>query len=273
MITSFLLYNLMNSKPKTLLIINIFLFLVMVTVNALAILLPLNGNSTEALANADPNLFVPAGLTFSIWSLIYIYLLISIIYQIFSFSNSKNNIVQKFLKKQNYLFALTCIFNSCWLFCWHYRELLLSIICMLLLLTSLIILYMNVGINAKGESPAERWRLHLPFSIYLGWIIVATIANITSVLVHFNWSQWGLSQIQWACIMIGVATIISFLFLKRYHDIIYAFVIIWAFTGIIIKRTGTDVEFTKLVVHSAYVGIAGNFLLCILHFKKWKSME
>ena len=80
-----------ESKAKILIIFNTITFILMVTVNALANLLPLNGLTTGEVSDSYPNLFAPAALTFSIWGVIYTGLTACILYQVGVFKG-KNGI-------------------------------------------------------------------------------------------------------------------------------------------------------------------------------------
>ena len=60
---------------------------------------------------------------------------------------------------------------------------------MVVLLLALIAIYLRLGTGFSRVSPAETWLVRVPFSIYLGWITVATIANITSLLYFWDWND------------------------------------------------------------------------------------
>ena len=66
----------MNVSKRRILfaILNITGFVIVVAVNVLAVRLPLNGSTPQQISDQYPNLFVPAGLTFSIWGIIYLLL-------------------------------------------------------------------------------------------------------------------------------------------------------------------------------------------------------
>ena len=164
----------MNNKSLSL--INILLYMGMVVVDALANILPINGMKTGELSDMYPNLFVPAGMTFSIWGVIYALLLFMVIYQVVAVFGKKERFALS--KNQGYVFALTCILNTAWILTWHYQQVLLSVIVMIGLLLCLISLYNGV-FNAKILKVPARIAYRVTMNVYLGWISVATIANIT----------------------------------------------------------------------------------------------
>jgi hypothetical protein len=233
-------------------IINLLLFVAMITANALANALPINGFTTGELSDMYPNLFVPAGVTFSIWGLIYLLLLVFIINQTVAAINKKAS-ANLLSPLATWAFALSCLFNALWIITWHYRLVFLSVVVMILLLMTLIYLVKRMD-KENIDSLWARFAIKLPFSIYLGWISVATIANITALLVHWNWNGFGIPENIWTIIMIGAGTVLSILFLYRRADIFYSLVVIWAFYGIIIKREASE-PLQMDIVYAAWTSI------------------
>src|SRR4030042_324851 len=179
-----------RQKNTLLSILNLIGFLGTLIVNGLASTLPLNNKTTGELSDQYPNLFVPAGLTFSIWGIIYILLAIFVIYQLIS-AIRKDTQTISFIDKIGVLFFITSIANIGWIFAWHYQVLPLSLILMLILLGTLIAIYLRLGIGQSNATKTEKYMVHLPFSVYLGWITIATIANTTALLVNIKWDRFG----------------------------------------------------------------------------------
>lgn len=212
-------------------------FILMVTVNALANILPIAGITTGAVSDSFPNLFAPAGITFSIWGIIYLLLALYTLYQLGMFQKNNSTDVS-LLKQVGSFFAFSSVLNSIWIFCWHYNVIFLSVILMLLILLSLIAIHLVL--RNKPMTLKERFFIKLPFSIYFGWITVATIANITALLVTMNWSGWGLSEPVWTSTLIIVGTLIGITTAILARDIPYVLTLIWAFAGILIKHTSAS---------------------------------
>jgi len=208
-----------------------------IVVNALAVLLPLNGKTTQELSDALPNLFVPAGITFSIWSVIYLFLIVFMIYQIIDLVKKRD---MPYIEKIGGWFILASLANILWIFLWHYEYVPLSLGAMLLLFVSLLMIYRRLNIGLSAVSLQEKIAVHSTISIYFGWITVATIANATAVLVSFNVGDLLLGEATWAILVLAVATLITILMILRKKDIAYSLVIIWALLGIVIKRLGDD---------------------------------
>lgn len=252
-------------KKKLLQIGNIFAMIVTIIVNALAVMLPLNGKTTEYLSDKYPNLFVPAGITFSIWSIIYILWIVFAIYQAKDISK-KEKINMPFLEQITFLFILSCIANISWIFLWHYEFVSLSLFVMIILLLSLISIYMRLNIGKSQVSIKEKLCVHVPFSVYLGWITIATIANITAFLVSENWDGFGISELNWTIIIIIIGTILTILMLALRKDITFSLVVLWAFFGIWMKRMmqpniTTNIDVATTVSIASVIILAGLFVL------------
>ncbi len=224
----------MINYQKILQLLNILAFVAMITVNALANILPIAGKQTGELSAQYPNLFVPAGFTFSIWGLIYFLLLCFTLYQargLFCSDADSSRIPDKIRE----LFFITCILNISWILAWHYELVLISVIIMLCLLSCLIIIYLRLKIGIEKPLKTEKIMMHIPFSVYLAWITVASIANITAFLVYIEWNRFGMSELFWFITMISICTIIGLITLYRRRDIFFCLVIIWSFVGILLR--------------------------------------
>lgn len=229
-----------ESKAKTTVqLLNIAAFLGTILVNYLANAVPLGGRSTGEISELYPNLFTPAGYTFAIWGLIYLLLALFVIYQAKDIHKlNKDPIVEKV----GGWFFVASLANMAWIFAWHYLLPGLSLLIMLVLLVSLIMIYLRLGIGREQVSVMRKYLVHLPFSVYLGWISVATIANVSAYLVSVEWGGWGLSQVTWTVIVIIVGTLIALNALRSRGDVFYSLVFIWAFIGIFVKRVTADVS-------------------------------
>ncbi|MBY6035842.1 tryptophan-rich sensory protein [Fictibacillus nanhaiensis] len=206
--------------------LNILSLAAVIFVNYLANALPLNGNTTGELSAKYNVLITPAGYAFSIWGLIYTMLVIWVIYQA-----SPRHIHNPMFQKLGYWFVVNCMLNIIWIFVWHYEKLYLSLIVMIGLLISLIVIYTKL--QGKDLHP---WFVRIPFSIYLGWVSVATIVNTAVVLNYSGWDGFGLSSETWTFIMLIVAVIISLLFTVKNDDLAYPLVFVWALVGIGIRH-------------------------------------
>ncbi|MBK6794963.1 MAG: tryptophan-rich sensory protein [Anaerolineales bacterium] len=203
------------------------------TVNILASTLPLNGQNTGEISDRFLVYFVPAGYVFAIWGIIYIGWIAFTIYQ---FQPAQKESPR--LRNLGYLFAISGIFNAAWLVCWHYNLFGLSVLVMLTLLGLLIASYLKLNIGRTPVSIAEKWSVDIPFSVYLGWITVATVANISDWLYFVNWSGFGIAPQTWAVTMIVIATMLGVLMTVIRRDSGYVFVLVWSFAGIALKQAG-----------------------------------
>ncbi len=256
--------------------LNLIGFLAVIVSNTLAVLLPLNNNTTQALSDKYANLFVPAGLTFSIWGVIYILLGIYTVYQMviaFKPASPKRDILDRI----GIWFFISCIFNTGWIFAWHYEVMWLSLVIMLLLLASLLVIYLRLGTGRREDvSNVEKGLVHLNFSIYLGWITVATIANVTAFLVKYGWNRFGLDEQFWTVVVIAVGILITLGMIFIRNDIFHSLVVIWAFAGILIKRLADPATPALLIITITIAGItvlAVSIIIQIIrYFKSGKGI-
>jgi len=200
-------------------------------VNFLANALPINGQTTGQVSDRFNVYFVPAGYVFSIWGLIYIGLIAYTIFQALPAQRANPR-----LRAIGWWVVLSGVANSVWIFLWHYNLFPLTLIAMLVLLATLIMTYLRLGIRRTAVSSGERWAVQLPFSIYLGWITVATVANATSLLDYLKWDRFGLAPELWMGIMLAAVLVIAVLMNFTRRDVAYAAVILWALAGISVKH-------------------------------------
>lgn len=222
----------MSSNHRLIKIANGIGFLVTILVNGAANALPLNGITTGELSDKYANLFTPAGYVFSIWGVIYILLAAFTYYQ---YTEKDDELHEKI----GWLFVVSSFFNSIWIFFWHYEYLLLSLLAMIGLLVSLILIYTRLEIGLVEVSPKKRNMVHTTFSVYLGWITVAPIANVAALLVGVGWDGFNITAIYITAAMILIALIITLVYIYVRSDVAYAAVIVWALGGIVQKQMNT----------------------------------
>ena len=232
---------------------NILSVVLALAVNILASTLPLNGQNTGEISDRFKVFFVPAGYVFAIWGIIYIGWIAFAVYQALPAKSENPR-----LRRLGYLFALSGLFNAAWLFCWHYNLFGLSVLVMLALLGLLIASYLSLNVGKTAAGRAEKWCVDIPFSVYLGWISVATVANVTDLLYFLNWNGLGISPQAWAVVMLAIASLIGLAMALTRRDSGYLWVLVWSFVGIALKQAGTP-----LVSGSAWVAAVFAFALAV----------
>jgi hypothetical protein len=231
---------------------NLFAVLAALTVNVLATTLPLNGLNTGEISDRFRVYFVPAGYVFSIWGVIYVGWIAFVIFQMRRAQKSSPR-----MRALGYLFALSCLFNAIWLFCWHYEYFGLSVLVMLALLATLIAAYLRLNVCRVNVGAVERWSVDIPFSAYLGWISVAAVANIADFLYYVGWDGLGIAPQVWAVIMLAVACLLGLGMALTRRDSAYLLVLVWAFVGIAVKQA------SELLVAAA-AGLSALFGLVLI---------
>jgi len=231
---------------------NLLAMLAALTVNVLATSLPLNGLDTGEISDRLRVYFVPAGYVFSIWGVIYVGWIAFVIFQFRRAQKSSPR-----MRALGYLFALSCVFNASWLFCWHYERFGLSVLIMLALLATLVAAYLRLNIGRVKVGATEKWSVDIPFSVYLGWVSVAAVANISGYLYYVGWGGFGIAPQVWAVIMLAVACLLGLGMALTRRDSGYLLVLVWAFIGIAVKQS------PELLVAAA-AGLSALFALVLV---------
>jgi hypothetical protein len=242
---------------------NIIAFALTVVVNSLAGSTKLIGGKTTAdVSNLNPTLITPAGYVFAIWGIIYVLLGAFVVFQALPSQKDKT-----FQTKVGWLFVLSSALNITWLFLWQNQFLITSVVVMFLLLGSLIAIYLRLNIGKIAVPLRERLAVHLPFSVYLGWITIATLANVAAFLVSVNWDGFGVSQETWAILIIAIALLITLAVIITRKDVAYALVIVWALTGIAVNHAANP---NIVTTAEASVAIAAVALVAVVILARLK---
>lgn len=208
-----------------------------IVINVLANSLPINGLNTGEVSDLYPSLFTPAGLTFSIWSVIY-FLLAGFIVLIWN--RRGDDSITALLP----WFIITCVLNMLWILAWHHLLPGISVGIMLCLLGILVHIFKQLHIAKDiNQGPFDRktmiW-LVTPFTIYLAWICVATIANISAFLVSVDWQGGFFSPQTWTIIMMCAASAIAVKVTHDFKNPFFSLVVFWAILGIYLRWRGSD---------------------------------
>jgi hypothetical protein len=264
-----------NGAIKTLQILNVLGFVLMILMNFLANLLPLNGKTTGEISDNYENLFVPSGATFSIWGVIYLLLFVFTLYQASSFFNKRPSLANTVVRQINIWYLASSIFNTLWIMAWHYELLPVSVAIMWLLLLSLILTHFGLS-NINDFLPKrDRLLTKAAFGIYLGWISVATIANMSAWLTGIQWTS-GLEEDTWAVLMILTGAVLTFYASVRLSNGFITLSVVWAFIGIVAKRTQSDpIEYSIVYVAGVSAGLllVSSVLLLMREFKRSSLVE
>lgn len=254
----------MKIIKKILPFLNLFSFILVLLFNYLANALPLNNVTTGQVSDSFPSLFTPAGFTFAIWGVIYLLLGVFVIYQL-GFAGKEQDL-NYYRNQIGFYFFTSCLLNIAWLFAWHYKFFLLSLCLISALLLNLIIIYLRI--NGKSNYLRKKnYLVTLPFSIYLGWIMVATVANSIIYLISINWDRFGYSEVFFTNIVL-IAILLIFLFITYIrHDVFVMLVCIWAATGILYKHVFFyNSQYIYIIITAAFV--IGSGVTSIIFSKK-----
>lgn len=213
---------------------NLVAFAAVILINVLSNTLPINGQTMPEISARYPALFTPAGFTFSIWGVIYLALLLFVFWQ--ALPAQRNNAL---LTRVGPWFKLNCAANATWLIAWHYDLIAVSVGIMLVILTTLIIIYRNLITAVEDASLVQRVALHGPFSLYTGWVTLATIANISVLQNAMALDDALLPAVAWTLTKLALAGAIGATMALRFRDPVFVLVIAWGAWGIAVKQADT----------------------------------
>jgi hypothetical protein len=254
-----------KNTSATLRYANILLFILTVIVNSIAGSTTLiGGRDTATVSNNNPTLITPAGYVFSIWGIIYILLGAFVVYQALPRERGSD-----YHRKIGWLFVLSSLINIAWIFVWQFESLILSVVLIFALLLSLIAIYLRLNIGRSKVRTSDKFEFHLPFSVYLGWITIASIADVAVTLTAYSWDGFGISPETWAIIVVAVALVITMLMLGIRKDVAYALVVIWALVGIGVNQTNPNVVLTTQI-GAIIVAVATLAIVVLLVVKRGK---
>ena len=205
---------------------NVVALVVVIAVNALANILPFGGQTTGEVSDKYHSLFTPAGFTFGIWSVIYLLLGVFVVYQ--ALPAQRDNSA---LTRIGPWFKLGCAANALWMLVWHLEWIMVSLLLMAVLLYSLIVIYRCID--------AEAWLVRLPFSMYVGWIAVAIIANASAMQTALGWNERGFDAVTWTIVKLSIAGAIAAVMVLRRRDAVFGLVVAWASFGIAAGQSAT----------------------------------
>ncbi|TFF68294.1 tryptophan-rich sensory protein [Candidatus Thorarchaeota archaeon] len=249
-------------------VVNIIAIVATLVVDALANIIPINGVLTGDVADAYPNLFTPPGWVFAIWGVIYTLLAVFVIYQ--GRASQRN---AAYLPKIGYWYLIGAVGNIAWIFLFHYSVgapslLVASSVPITLLLISLLVTYVRLGIGLSEVPLREKLAVHLPVSVYLGWISLATIASVASSLNVLIPGIPIATQEVATAVMVIVAFVLTLLMLIQRRDVAFGLVVIWASTGIALKQIARPIIFFV----AAPVAILVAILIVVLPLLKKKKI-
>ncbi len=247
----------MINKIRTLAILNLLGFIISALVANLAQFKALGLPNTMTTVSARyETFFTPAGITFAIWGLIYVSLLAFCIYHLVHvFSKHSDERVNQDVSKIGYLFIVNTLATTAWVYAFLGNQLLLSVLCMLIQLYSLLQIQLKLDIFDSHRSFWTKAFSQFPLSIYFAWICIATIANISVYLLSISWDGWGFAPNLWAILLIGIATFISVFMVFVRKNIFFSLVVLWALYGILLKRQPDVSAASQTVVTAAFAAL------------------
>jgi hypothetical protein len=226
-------------------------FLVTLAVNGAANALPINGQGTGEISDRFSVYVVPAGYVFAIWGVIYVLLGAFTVWQALP-----GNRASPVARAVGWLPATANVVNAAWMFLFHYEYFVLTVPVMVALLATLVAIHLRLWAHRADLRGTRFWVVRVPFSVYLGWITVATIANIAQTGQALGIDPAGIDPAIIASGVLLVGLLIAVRFVTQFGDAAYGFVIAWAYAGVAVKEAA--------VQPVAVVAAAGALVMAVL---------
>lgn len=205
--------------------INGLFFVVTLVINTLGAMGLINGLSQKQISDMYVTLITPSPATFSIWSVIYSLLLISVIVMI---ARKNDAYYDNAVDQITGLFRISCILNVAWIVSFSYLLVELSLIFILgFVITLALICQKLLKIQDK-----KRWLLPLTFGLYTGWLVIATVVNTAAALVKLKWNGFGFTNDTWAIIILIIAVFLVIFVLFKNRNAAFPLPVAWAYFGI-----------------------------------------
>lgn len=255
-------------KTKTLAIFNLLAFAFHLTFTSLVQMGKLSKMDMAQTSAKYDTVFAPAGITFSIWGIIYLALIAFSIYHLYAaFFKANNDYTNLITNSLGVLFIVNNVATAFWLLAWLNEELLISVILMLIQLVSLILIHIRINAHHKSSKFSSQLFTHFPLSIYFGWISIATIANISAYLKSINWTG-GISESLWVIILIAIAALITLFMVLIRKNIPFGLVVLWALYGIVLKRQQVSAIEYESVIQASFAAFLVVFIALIIRLSK-----
>lgn len=249
----------MNSIKKAW--INLVFLVITLAINTMGAIGLINGLTQKEISDKYVTLITPSSTTFSIWSVIYSLLLISMIVMIIK----KNDpYYQKAIDHISVLFWISCAMNTAWIVLFSFVQIELSVLFIIGFVITLALICGKLLEIREGR----RWLLPVSFGLYTGWLFIATVVNIAAALVKLNWSGFGLSQEVWGIIILAIAIVLLIGVMLKIRNAIFPLPVAWAYLGIyqyLKSPEGYKGEFAALQT-VALVGMAVLILIAAIQF-------
>lgn len=202
-------------------------------VNYLAGTGKINNVTPEVISDKYPTIITPAGYAFAIWSLIYLGMIGFSIYQ--ALPGQTENPRFRAIRT---VYILNCVANCAWIYLWHYEMILAALVVIFVLLGTLV--FINVKLRT-AETTAETWLAKVPFSIYFGWVTVASILNASIALVYLGVRTTDLPAQICGALLIVIAVVLGVIMRFKLNLTAYPLAVAWALTAIAVAHGGETI--------------------------------
>lgn len=153
--------------------------------------------------SSDATLVAPAGPAFAIWSVIYLGLVGYAIWQALP-----SQAAGRRQRAVGYWMLASLLLNAAWILAVQAGLLPVSVVVIVALLLVLVVAFVRLT-RDPGTTLADAILFDGTAGLYLGWVMVAVIANIAAALVAAGFDGFGISQHLWGIAVLVVAAVLG----------------------------------------------------------------
>lgn len=215
-----------------------------------------NGLSQRELSDRNLTLITPAPSTFSIWSVIYALLIAAAVVMIIK---NKDEYYGQAIDNISKLFWLSSGLNMLWIVAFSYTLIGVSAIVILAFAITLTLLIFQLAKIQTGN----QWLLPAAFGMYTGWLLIASVVNISSWLVSVNWQGFGIAPEYWGIIILIVAVVVTVVITRITKNAILPVPVAWGYFGIYQSLNSSE-GFQGAYPNLAMAAIGGIVLLVVI---------
>lgn len=225
-------------------------FLLVMVSNTAANAVPLNGQMTKEISDRFQVYVTPEGYVFAIWGLIYVLLGAFTTWQALP-----RNREDATLRRLGYLPALSGVLNATWIVLFQYNQFVAAWAVIVAFLGTLIAIHLRLWEHRDAMHGTPYWTVRAPWSVYIGWLTVATIANTAQMLSSVGFTGFGIDPVLIATVVLAVGIAIAATFVLRYRDVAYALVIVWAYVGVAVKEADVPLVAGTAIAGAVIMGL------------------
>lgn len=148
--------------------------------------------------DADATVLAPGRPAFAIWSVIYAFMIAYAVWQALPGQRARER-----QRRVGWWIALTAVLNGGWLLAAQFTTLWVTVVAIVLLLAALG-RTLHLLVRSRPGSFSDRALMDTTVGLHLGWVALATVANVTAWLSRILPASWQTEADLWGVLVLVV---------------------------------------------------------------------